>query len=247
MSKPDNPSSPPRRSHQPPRLYLITDRLATGGRPLADVVAAALRGVVASSLAPADVAVQLREKDLSGRALTELGRALRAVTAAARVGLYVNDRIDVALAIGADGVHLGGTSLDVASAARIAGRLALAVSVHAPAEIATLRAAADNRSAFARLAFALLGPIRDTPSKRAFGPPLGTAAVTEAARAAVPIVAVGGIEPAHVRETIAAGAHGVACIRAVMAAPDPAAAVATFCQQLTFVQKMDAASQRGDT
>jgi thiamine-phosphate pyrophosphorylase len=222
-----------------PRLYLITDRRATGGRALVDVVAAALRGVTASGLPPAEVAVQLREKDLAGRALTELARELRAVTAAAGVGLYVNDRIDVALAVGADGVHLGGASLDVASAARIAGGLALAVSVHAPAELADY-----PRD---RLAFALLGPIRDTPSKRAFGAPLGAAAVTAAARTGLPVVAVGGLAPAHVRETIAAGAHGVACIRAVMAAADPAAAVRAFCQELTSGQKMDTASQRGDT
>ena len=235
MSEPVTPASAP-------RLYLITDRLATGGRALADVVGAALRGVADSGLPPADVAVQLREKDLSGRALTELARALRAVTAAAGVGLYVNDRIDVALAIGADGVHLGGTSLDVATAARIAGGLALAVSVHAPEEVAAARAVAGDR-----LAFALLGPIRDTPSKRAFGPPLGTAAVAEAARAGVPVVAVGGLAPAHVRETLAAGAHGVACIRAVMAAPDPAVAVTAFCQELKSARKMDTPSQRSDT
>ena len=220
-------------SAKAPRLYLITDRRATGGRALPDVVAAALRGIAGSALAPAEVAVQLREKDLSGRALTELGRALRAVTTAAGVRLYVNDRIDVARAVDADGVHLGGASLDVASAARIAGGLALAASVHAPAEVATLRAAAGDR-----LAFVLLGPIRDTPSKRAFGPPLGTAAITEAARIVapdlpiIPILAVGGLAPEHVREVRAAGAHGVACIRAVMAAPDPAAAVETFCQEL---------------
>jgi thiamine-phosphate pyrophosphorylase len=102
------------------------------------------------------------------------------------------------------------------------------VSAHAPAEIAALRATADGD----RIAFALLGPIRDTPSKRQFGAPLGTAAISEAARAGIPIVAVGGLAAAHVRETIAAGARGVACIRAVMAASDPAVAVATFCQQV---------------
>jgi len=210
-----------------PRLYLITDRSATGGRPLTDVVAAALRGVAGSGL-PADrVAVQLREKDLSGRALTELARAVRAVTSAAGAALYVNDRIDVALAVGADGVHLAGTSLDPVVAARVAPGLAIGVSVHAPAEVAALRAAAGER-----LTFALLGPIHDTPSKRAYGAPLGAAGITEAARAGVPVVAVGGIEPGRVREAIAAGAAGVACIRAVMSAFDPAAAVGTFCQEL---------------
>jgi len=210
-----------------PRLYIVTDRRATGGRPLADVVAAALRGVAGTGLPPDRVAVQLREKDLGGRALTELARALRAVTAAAGAALYVNDRIDVALAVGADGVHLGGGSLDVASAARLAGPLAIAVSAHAPAEIAAHAAAAGGR-----LAFALLGPIYDTPSKRAFGPPLGLDALAAATRAATPIVAIGGVEPARVRELRAAGAQGVACIRAVMAASDPAATVGTFCKEL---------------
>ena len=191
---------------------------------MTDVVAAALRGVAVSGLPADQVAVQLREKNLSGRELTELGRALRQMTAAAGVALYVNDRIDVALAVGADGVHLGGTSVDAATATSIAPHLAIAVSVHSAAEVAALRGP--------EIAFALLGPIRDTPSKRAFGPPLGDAAVTEAARTGVPIVAVGGVGPEHTRALRAAGAYGVACIRAVMAAPDPAAAVDAFCQEL---------------
>src|SRR5262245_17639419 len=117
-----------RRDQFVPRLYLITDRHATAGRPLADVVAAALNGIAGSGLGPDRVAVQLREKDLSGRALTELARRLREVTAGAGVALYINDRIDVAHAVGADGVHLGSGSLEITSAAAIAGALQLAVS-----------------------------------------------------------------------------------------------------------------------
>ena len=225
------PSAP---SPRPPRLYLITDRHATGGRPLADVVTAALRGIGGSRLAPADVAVQLREKDLSGRDLTELARGLRALTAAAGVGLYVNDRMDVALAVGADGVHLSGASLDPVAAAGVAGDLAIAVSVHGAAEVAALRATVG-----ARIAFALLGPVYDTPSKRAYGAPLGVGVVNEAVQAGIPIVAVGGIGPEHVRALRAAGAHGVACIRSVMAAADPSAPVGTFCQELSEFRKMD--------
>lgn len=86
-----------------PRLYLITDRHATGGRPLRDVVAAALHG---AGPAASQVAVQLREKDLPARALVELARELRAITTAAGAGLFINDRVDVALAVNADGVHL---------------------------------------------------------------------------------------------------------------------------------------------
>jgi len=217
-----------------PRLYLITDRQATGGRPLPEVVAAALRGIPAGGIDPGDVAVQLREKDLEGGALAALARTLRSVTSDAGVALYVNDRIDVALAVGADGVHLGGGSLDAVTAAGVAPGLAIGVSVHAPAEVAALRAAAGDR-----VAFALLGPIYDTPSKRPYGAPLGVAAVTEAARAGIPIVAVGGIQPGNVRALRAAGGHGVAFIRAAMTAPDPAAAISAFCQELNALRKMD--------
>jgi thiamine-phosphate pyrophosphorylase len=217
-----------------PRLYLITDRHATGGRALVDVVRSALRGI--GGLSPADVAVQLREKDLSGRDLTELARALRAITADAGVALYVNDRIDVALAVGADGVHLGGTSLAPITATAVAGNLSIAASVHSAAEVAALRAAVG-----ARIAFALLGPIYETPSKRVYGAPLGPGVVNEAARNGIPIVAVGGIAPEQGRALRAAGAHGVACIRAVMAAPDPSAPVGTFCQELSEFRKMDSA------
>jgi thiamine-phosphate pyrophosphorylase len=209
-----------------PRLYLVTDRQATGGRPLADVIVTALRGVDGTGLSPRDVAVQLREKDLHGRELTELARTLRTITRAAGVALFVNDRADVALAVGADGVHLGAASLAAGDVARVAPGLAIAVSAHAPADVAAARA-------IAAVSFAVFGPIHDTPSKRAWGAPLGEGALTEAARAGLPLLAIGGLEPAQVARARQAGAHGVACIRAVMAAPDPAAAVRAFCGELT--------------
>ncbi len=209
-----------------PRLYLITDRKATGGRALVEVVAAALSGIGASELDPGEIAVQLREKDLDGRALVDLGRALRATTAAAGARLFVNDRIDVALAVGADGVHLGGTSLSPAEARAIAPALEIAVSTHGVADV---RAARDDR---ARVAFAVFGPIRDTPSKRAYGPPLGLGALAEAARLGLPLLALGGVDAADVPEVLAAGARGLACIRPVMSAIDPAQAVRRLCRAL---------------
>ncbi len=212
-----------------PRLYLITDRKATGGRALVEVVAAALTGIAGSGLAPRDVAVQLREKDLDGRALTALARALRATTAAAGVRLFINDRIDVALAVGADGVHLGGTSLAPSEARALAPALALALSTHG---IADVHAAVGDP---ARAAFAVFGPVRDTPSKRAYGPPLGLDALAEAARLSLPtlpLLALGGLDARDVPEVLAAGAQGVACIRPVMAATDPADAVRTLCRAL---------------
>lgn len=218
--------SPAPSTQSAPRLYLITDRKATGGRELVEVVAAALAGVAGSGLEPGDVAVQLREKDLDGRALTDLARALRATTGAAGVRLFVNDRIDVALAVGADGVHLGGASLAPAEARAIAPMLAVAVSAHGSADV---RAAVGDS---APVAFAVFGPIRDTPSKRAYGPPLGFEALAQAARLDLPLLALGGIDVGDVPEALAAGAHGLACIRPVMAASDPAAAVRGLCQAL---------------
>jgi thiamine-phosphate pyrophosphorylase len=207
-----------------PRLYLVTDRNATGGRPLVDVVAAALRGTAGAP--PGSVAVQLREKDLSGAALAELARALRAVTTAAGAALYVNDRADVALAVKADGVHLGGTSLAPADAARAAPGLALAVSAHTAADVA---AALASR---APIAFALFGPVNDTPAKRHYGPPVGVAALADAARLGLPLLAIGGITANDLAAMRDAGARGVACIRAIFAAEDPEQSARAFCANL---------------
>jgi thiamine-phosphate pyrophosphorylase len=207
----------------PPRLYLVTDRQLTGGRPLPDVVEAALRGIAGSGLAPHEVAVQLREKDLSGRALTELARALRDTTAAAGVRLFVNDRIDVALAAGADGVHLGEASLPPADARAIAPALAVAISAHRIDEV---------RAAGGQVAFAVFGPIYDTPSKRRYGPPIGLDVLDAAARVGLPLVAIGGIDSERADDVRRAGAYGVACIRAVMAAADPTAALRVLARAI---------------
>ena len=198
-----------------PRLYLVTDRHATAGRPLVAVVRDALAGTAGARGA---VAVQLREKDLGGRDLATLARELREVTRAAGAGLYINDRIDVALAVDADGVHLGGRSLGPADVARVAPGLAVALSTHTRAEV---EAAAQSPN----VRFAVFGPIWDTPSKRPYGPPLGLDALRDAATVGLPLVALGGVTAARVAACLAAGAAGVACIRAVSEAADPAAAL----------------------
>jgi thiamine-phosphate pyrophosphorylase len=203
-----------------PRLYLITDRRATAGRSLVEVVRAALAGVPAD--ARGAVAVQLREKDLEARALLALARELRDVTRQAGAALFVNDRVDVALAAGADGVHLGGRALSPADVARVAPSLRVAVSAHARADVeVALRG---------NVAFAVFGPIWDTPSKRPYGPPVGVEALREAVTVGLPLVALGGVTPARASECRAAGASGVACIRAISEVSDPAAAVRSFLQ-----------------
>ena len=185
-----------------PRLVLVTDRHAVGGRDLVAVVEAALDGGLP--------AVQLREKDLPGRALFLLAERLRAATARRGALLFVNGRVDVAVAVGADGVHLGGGALPVDVARRLLPASALiGVSTHTPDEPASR--GAD---------FVFFGPVHATPGKSAQGEAALAAAV---AAARVPVLAIGGIGTAEV-PGIRSGAAGVAVIRAILASPDPAAA-----------------------
>jgi thiamine-phosphate pyrophosphorylase len=250
-----------------PALYLITDRRATGGRDLVEVVERALAGIALVGAPGASVAVQLREKDLEGAALLALALRLRHLTAAAGAQLYVNDRIDVALAVGADGVHLGGGSLTPAEVRAVChaggadaggaaaggaaaggaaaggaaaggaagGQLAVAVSTHAAAEVA--RAAGE-----VNVRFAVLGPIFDTPSKRRFGPPLGTDALAAAARFPLPVLALGGVTVQNIQRCLSDGAAGVACIRAVLEAPDPAEALALLLKSVSTYRRIHFAS-----
>jgi len=181
----------------------VTDRHAAEGRDLLAVIAAALDAGLP--------AVQLRDRDLPGRPLLVLAERLRAATARTGALLFVNDRADVALAVRADGVHLGGGSIPAEVARRLLGAEALiGVSTHAPGE-----APADADLAF-------FGPVWATPSKTGAQ---GAARLARAVRAApVPVLAIGGVTAARVPELRAAGAAGAAVIRAILAAPDPAAA-----------------------
>jgi thiamine-phosphate pyrophosphorylase len=191
-------------------LYLISDRHQTAGRPLHAVADAALRGGVR--------AVQLREKDLAPRELYPLAWELRRLTRQHGARLLINDRIDIALAVQADGVHLATTSLPVAVARQMLGSEALiGVSTHNLVEAQT---AADGGADFL-----VFGPIFYTPSKVPYGEPVGLAAL-RAVRSAVklPILAIGGIKKANVEQVLATGADGIAVISAIIAADDPGAA-----------------------
>jgi thiamine-phosphate pyrophosphorylase len=206
-------------------VYLITDRRQTGGRPLGEVVARALGALGTGANRARSVAVQLREKDLPGRELHRLALELRAITTAAGVRLFVNDRADVALAVGADGVQLGQGALDLDDVSAVAPGLAIGVSTHTVAEVEGLRGDA-------RVAFAVFGPVHDTPSKRSYGPPVGVDRLRDACVTGVPVVAVGGIDAARARSCLAAGASGVACIRAVLAAAAPDRALASIFEAI---------------
>ncbi len=165
--------------------------------------------------------MQLRERDLTTRALLALAEQLRELTRRCGAALLINDRIDVALACDADGVHVPARSFSIADARALLGRTRLiGVSAHAAEDVAAATAAGAD--------FAVLGPIYDTPSKRAYGAPLGPAVLAAARANALPLFAIGGIDRARVAAVRAHGADGVAVIRAVLAAADPAAAAAAL-------------------
>jgi len=192
------------------RVVLITDSSRFGDIP--ERVAA-----IAAAVPPGSIAIQVREKHLDGGPLLAFVRAIAA--AAPGVPIWVNDRVDIALAANAAGVHLPERGMPVADARAVAAQLArpllVGVSRHAP----DVDSGAD---------LVQLGPIYDTPGK---GPPLGPAALGVRARlpATTRLVAVGGIDTLdRAREAIAAGADAIAIIRAAWTCKDPAVTVPAF-------------------
>lgn len=170
--------------------------------------------------------VQIRERELPGAALldhaAEIVRAARAAAAerGGAVTLLVNRRIDVALAIGADGVHLGFDAVDAATARRLLGAEArIGWSAHAASELA---------GAPPELSYAHLAPIFAPLSKPATRPALQPPALTAAARHGVPVLAQGGVTADNASALIEAGAAGVAVTGTILSADDPAAAAAAL-------------------
>lgn len=201
------------------RLCLVTDRAQARGRDLV--------GVVVECLAAGLPAVQVREKDLSAAELAALCRRLREPTRERRALLIVNDRADVALAVGADAVQRTHSSLAVAEIREIVDkRLRIGASTHAPEE--ALAAEAEGAD------WIVFGPIYDTPSKQRFGAPQGLRALERVAAAVrIPVIAIGGIAPERVPEVRRAGAHGVAAISALLTADSPGDATKRFLDALS--------------
>jgi thiamine-phosphate pyrophosphorylase len=198
-------------------LCLVTDR---------SVVTGTLEEAVDECLAAGLRAVQLREKDLGTQDLLSLARRVRESTSRHGARLYVNDRADVALAVGADGVHRTGSSLPISSLRSIGppGFL-IGASVHS---VADARAAEPEGADFL-----FFGPIYDTPSKRGYGPPQGLAVLERVASAVrLPVFAIGGVTPARVAELKRAGASGVAAIGAVLGREHQGDAVKAFLDAL---------------
>ncbi|HWP59019.1 MAG TPA: thiamine phosphate synthase [Candidatus Acidoferrales bacterium] len=189
------------------RLCLVTDRKQTQGRDLLWVVEEALGGGVK--------AVQLREKDLGGAELFRLAEKTKRLCAGYGAALLVNDRIDVALAVDADGVQLGKASIPVGTArALVGGAKLIGYSAHSLSEAREARRDGAD--------FIVFGPVYFTPAKAGYGDPQGLAALAEVAReVAAPVYAIGGINAANIVAVRQAGAYGAALISAILAAPDP--------------------------
>ena len=204
--------------HLPP-LYLVTNRLQTSDRLLFDVVREALEAGIRL--------IQLRERDLDTRALVSLGsEILSAVRGYNDAALLINDRIDVAMAIGADGVHLRSDSMPVQEARRVLGsHFLIGVSTHSAQEVEE----AENSGAD----FVVLGPVFETPSKRSYGPAIGLQSLREASqKSQLPLFAIGGMTSDRVFDIRSAGAYGVAAMSAILEADSVHAATSRFLQVL---------------
>ncbi|HWR73673.1 MAG TPA: thiamine phosphate synthase [Nitrospirota bacterium] len=187
------------------RVYLITDRKVST-KPLPEAVRLALEGGV--------MAVQLREKDLPVRELLALAKELRSITKEFGVKLFINDRVDVAVAVHADGVHLGGQSMPPLAVRQVVGDdMLIGVSTHSREEAWS----AETEGAD----FITFGPIYATPSKDRYGKPVGLNALKSTIEyITIPIYALGGIKSGNIYEIIQHGVYGIAMISGILSAFD---------------------------
>lgn len=203
-------------------LCLVTDRHETGGRPLLPL----LREAMDAGLR----AIQLRERDLGTRPLLALAEEVLGLTRPRGAKLLINDRVDLVLALGADGVHLRSSSLPVAVARRILGPEPLiGVSAHSADEVVQAEAQGAD--------FAVLGPVYETPSKRVFGQPIGLSAIQDAVRRShIPVLAIGGITAERAPVVRQAGAFGVAVRSSILAAESVSGATRDVLEALASVR-----------
>lgn len=187
-------------------VYVITDRGIAGERSIFDMVAAALRGGATM--------IQLREKEAPDHEIIEIGQKLKAITREAGVPLIINDRVEVALALDADGVHVGQDD-------QTAERVRQMIGPERTLGVSTETLEQSHRAVQAGADYLGVGDVYGTRSKPDVTPPIGLTGLAEIAQAVrVPVVAIGGITLENAGATIQAGAAGVAVISAVMAAAD---------------------------
>lgn len=200
--------------HDVLRLYLVTDQASLRGRTLTDVVLAAVQGGV--------TCVQLREKDRNTRDFVAQALLLKALLAPFKVPLVINDRIDVALACDADGVHLGQSDMPVALARQL-----LPVGVFIGLSVENLDDV--RRAASQPVDYLGVSPVYPTPTKTDTAPPWGLAGLSQVrGMTQLPLVAIGGIHLAEAQAVLQAGADGVALVSAICSADDPYRAACAF-------------------
>lgn len=191
-----------------PPLYLITDRhqIPAGKDYL---------GTLEALLAAGVRMIQLREKDLAADKVYQLANQLRDLTRRYGCLLLINDRVDVALAVDADGVHLGQSSMPAEVARKLLGQDSLiGVSAHSEAEVVSASQKGAN--------FVTYGPVFFTPSKAQYGFPKGLPELQRICRlSTIPVYALGGIKTTNAPATLATGVHGIATISTLMASPAP--------------------------
>ena len=199
-------------------LYLVTDRNQTGGRDLLRILEQALDGGVK--------AIQLREKDLSGGDLFSLAERSHKLCQAYRAALFINDRVDVALAVDAAGVQLSKSSLPLVTTRALLGpQKIIGISTHSLQEA---KEAKQNGADFI-----LFGPVYFTASKAAYGAPQGLASLkTIVDNISLPVYAIGGIKAENIKSTKDCGVRGVALISAIVSADNPKEATQTILRQL---------------
>ena len=214
-------------------LYLVTDRALSLGRSTVEVVRAAIRGGVSC--------VQLREKGCSTREFMDEARLLKALLAGTGVPLFINDRLDVALAVGADGVHLGQNDLAIADARRLVGnRMIIGISAESVAD--AIRAEAEGAD------YIGASPVFTTPTKTDTAPPLGLDGLRAIRRAVqLPLVAIGGINADNAAQVLRAGADGLAVVSAIVSAPCPRTAAAALRQQIAFTREEERSCTKKST
>jgi len=197
------------RRFQQAGLYLVTSQALSRGRSTLEIVDAALAGGVRL--------IQLREKEMPMPDFLRLAAQIRTRTDGAKALLIINDRLDVALAVGADGVHLGQADFPIAPARRLAPDLIIGASTHSPAEAQ----AAEHAGA----SYINVGPLFPTQTKQISGEFLGLEGLSKIAlHVTIPWTVMGGIKQKHIPDLLKAGARTIAVVTAVTAAADPAQA-----------------------
>ena len=188
-------------------LYFVTDRGLCGGKPLAEVVLQAVRGGAAC--------VQLREKDVSTHFFVEEALRIRALMAPFHVPLIINDRLDVALAVGADGVHVGQEDMPYETARRMMGPKAIiGLSVETWEDV--------ERAESLDCDYLGVSPVFATPTKTDTKEPWGLVGLAKIrAFSRHPLVGIGGLNAGNAEAVVMAGADGVAVVSAICASPDP--------------------------